>query len=774
MALLTSTYLILVSYFGRLMNQFIICSDNCSPSVYFQNNMVCIDYDHCDMDRVIQIKDCSGAANCQDAPAGLHCQCVKKENSFLAELSSSSPSCREIDQRYVNNTMIFNTKFCPPGYYFDRRRFCFEWTCDLQEDMKINWCTINRRCFDTPNYLNCKCRQVSHSIKIQVDVGSQRCLDIDECLQNPCGAEQVCTNKPGSYSCDNKTCIDPNQFNISRCNFIHWDQQIQNPWYTLHRYCSEVNSIVGLVNEQCQAQNGEPAFQKILSTANKLLRNDSLWGNLENEKRFYLASIFLQSVENTVIIASLDLPDQEKRIVSTENIDLEMHSFRGKSASATEIIRLQTKGTFIDINRSRINKEKTMGADFAVAALIVLSNMDSILNGSVYNLGTTAGKLRPFRLISDVFSAVIINNHSDGFDQMVNFTIKHTEEANVNSELHCANWNYMPGESYWSPKGCIKGVSNRTHTQCRCNQLSSLALLLTHFEWQTEPFALTVITYVGIPVSLMCLAVAFGIFAFWKDFKSMLTATHMQLCLSLFLAELLFLIGINQTKNRVVCGIIAGFLHYLFLAAFVWMFLEGVQLYLMVRNIRKLRITHLEKIGKFMYPVGYGVPAIIVAISAAVYCNGYGSLRHCWLQTHRKFIWSFLGPVCAIIGINTFLFLLTLWSLRESVSKRDITISKLQNTRMLSFKAIMQMFILGCSWILGLFHFNEETLVMAYLFTIVNSFQGTFIFVILCVLNPKVRVQCKKWFSMLFRSKTIVSPKNRAAIMPKNTKASSG
>ncbi|XP_059495865.1 adhesion G protein-coupled receptor E2-like [Stegostoma tigrinum] len=774
MAVLPSTYLIFVSYFGRLMNQFIISSDNCSPSVYFQNNMACVDYDHCDMDQVIQIKDCSGAVACQDVPVGLQCQCVKGENSFLAEFSNLSPSCREIDQHYINSTMVLNSKFCPPGYYFDRRMFCFEWACDLQDDVTINWCTTNRRCFDDPNYLYCKCRQVFRSIKAQMDAISQRCTDVDECLQNPCGSEQVCTNKPGSYSCDNITCIDQNQFNTSQCSLISWDQQIQTPWYTFHKYCSAVNSIVVLVNEQCQARNGEPLFQKILSIANKLLRNDSLWENLENEERFYLASVFLKSMENTAIVASLDLPDQGRRIVSTENIDLEMQNLQGKSASDPDIIRLQTKGTFIDVIRSRINRDKTMGTDIAVAALIAFSNMDSILNRSVYNLGTTARKLKPFGLISDVFSAIIINNHGNGFDQMLNFTIKHTKETKVDSELHCVNWNYAPGKSYWSPKGCIRGVSNGTHTQCRCSQLSSLALLLTHFEWQTEPFALTVITFVGIPISLICLAVAFGIFAFWKDLKNTLTATHLHLCLNLFLAELLFLAGINQTKNRVVCGIIAGFLHYLFLAAFVWMFLEGVQLHVMVRNIRKLRMTHLEKTGKFMYPLGYGVPAVIVAVSAAVYCDGYGSPRHCWLQTHRRFIWSFLGPVCAIIGINTFLFLLTLWCLKNSVSKRDITVSKLQNTRMLAFKAITQVFILGCSWILGLFHFSEETLVMAYLFTIVNSFQGTFIFIILCVLNLKVRAQCQKWFSMLFKTKRIMSPKNIATIMPKNTRVSSG
>ncbi|XP_078062516.1 adhesion G protein-coupled receptor E3-like [Mustelus asterias] len=88
---------------------------------------------------------------------------------------------------------------------------------------------------------------------------------------------------------------------------------------------------------------------------------------------------------------------------------------------------------------------------------------------------------------------------------------------------------------------------------------------------------------------------------------------------------------------------------------------------------------------------------------------------------------------------------------------------------MLAFKAIAQVFVLGCSWILGLFHFKEEMVVMAYLFTIINSFQGTFIFIILCVLNSKVRAQCQKWFSTKFKAKRTVPPRNISTNMSKTS-----
>lgn len=46
--------------------------------------------------------------------------------------------------------------------------------------------------------------------------------------------------------------------------------------------------------------------------------------------------------------------------------------------------------------------------------------------------------------------------------------------------------------------------------------------------------------------------------------------------------------------------------------------------------------------------------------------------------------------------------------------------------------------LLGLTWSFGLLFINEETIVMAYLFTIFNAFQGVFIFIFHCALQKKV------------------------------------
>ena len=61
----------------------------------------------------------------------------------------------------------------------------------------------------------------------------------------------------------------------------------------------------------------------------------------------------------------------------------------------------------------------------------------------------------------------------------------------------------------------------------------------------------------------------------------------------------------------------------------------------------------------------------------------------------------------------------------------------------MTFKALSQLFILGCSWGLGFFLVEEvgKTIgsIIAYMFTIINVLQGTLLFVVHCLLNHQVR-----------------------------------
>lgn len=87
--------------------------------------------------------------------------------------------------------------------------------------------------------------------------------------------------------------------------------------------------------------------------------------------------------------------------------------------------------------------------------------------------------------------------------------------------------------------------------------------------------------------------------------------------------SILFVSATVNPSPKIACAVFAALLHFFFLAAFTWMFLEGVQLYIMLVEVFESEHSRT----KYFYLAGYGVPAVIVAVSAAVDYRSYGTDR---------------------------------------------------------------------------------------------------------------------------------------------------
>uniref|UniRef100_A0A2K5LP68 Adhesion G protein-coupled receptor E2 n=1 Tax=Cercocebus atys TaxID=9531 RepID=A0A2K5LP68_CERAT len=350
-------------------------------------------------------------------------------------------------------------------------------------------------------------------------------------------------------------------------------------------------------------------------------------------------------------------------------------------------------------------------------------------------------------LLSDVISAFLSNNDTQNLSSPVTFTFSHRSVIPRRKVL-CVFWEHgQNGCGHWATTGCSTMGTRDTSTICRCTHLSSFAVLMCPYDVQEEDPVLTVITYMGLSLSLLCLLLAALTFLLCKAIQNTSTSLHLQLSLCLLLAHLLFLVAIDRTEHEVLCAIIAGALHYLYLAAFTWMLLEALYLFLTARNLMVVNYSSINRFTKkLMFPVGYGVPAVIVAISAASRPHLYGTPSRCWLQPEKGFIWGFLGPVCAIFSVTSSLGgdSLGFFEKQYSSSLNNET-SFLIQCRMLAFKATIQLFILGCTWCLGILQVGPAARVMAYLFTIINSLQGVFIFLVYCLLSQQVREQYRKW-----------------------------
>lgn len=71
---------------------------------------------------------------------------------------------------------------------------------------------------------------------------------------------------------------------------------------------------------------------------------------------------------------------------------------------------------------------------------------------------------------------------------------------------------------------------------------------------------------------------------------------------------------------------IAGLLHFLFLSAFVWMFIEAVLLFICVKNLSQISSKKKEVLSSgFLCVIGYVLAMVVVCVSIGLVPEGYGS-----------------------------------------------------------------------------------------------------------------------------------------------------
>ncbi|XP_077288150.1 latrophilin Cirl-like [Arctopsyche grandis] len=352
---------------------------------------------------------------------------------------------------------------------------------------------------------------------------------------------------------------------------------------------------------------------------------------------------------------------------------------------------------------------------------------------------------------SKVISASLGKGRHIQLSQPVRLTLRHLQTENVTNPT-CVFWDFTV--NVWSAEGCRVEWSNTTHTGCQCTHLTNFALLMDVHSVPlsaANALALNIITLVGCGISVVALFASIIVFQCVGGMKSDRVTIHKNLCACLLIAELIFMFGIEWTTHRVVCGIIAVLLHYFFLAAFAWMFLEGFQLYAMLVEVFEPERAR----ACWYYMFAYLVPLVIVGISGLVDAKSYGTPHHCWLRSDNYFHLAFIGPAALVLVANWLILCLVIYMMcrHSHVSIKAKENNKLYKIRVWLRSSVVLVFILGLTWTFGLLYLNQETVVMAFIFTIFNSLQGLFIFVFHCLQNEMFQKECGrlgrryKWLS---------------------------
>uniref|UniRef100_A0A673YID7 Adhesion G protein-coupled receptor L2 n=1 Tax=Salmo trutta TaxID=8032 RepID=A0A673YID7_SALTR len=489
------------------------------------------------------------------------------------------------------------------------------------------------------------------------------------------------------------------------------------------------------------------AYMKaIVDTVDNLLRPEALksWHDMNSTEQTHAATMLLDTLEEGAFVLADNLMEPAIVKVPADNIILDVYvlSTDGQ-VQDFKFPQASKGGVSIQLSSNTVKLNSRNGV--AKLVFVMYKNLGQFLstdNATIKMSNDAYGRNVSVAVNSDIIAASINKESSRVFiTDPVIFTLEHIDMDHYFNS-NCSFWNYSERSmmGYWSTQGCKLLGSNKTHTTCSCSHLTNFAVLMAHQEISVSigvhELLLTVITRVGIVVSLVCLAISIFTFCFFRGLQSDRNTIHKNLCINLFIAELIFLIGIDMTEPKIGCSIVAGILHFFFLASFSWMCLEGVQLYLMMVEV--FESEHSRR--KYYYVSGYLLPAIVVGVSAAIDYRSYGTKKACWLRVDNHFIWSFLGPVTFIIMHRLIVIP------REQNIPREhnphtgfpfcfcLLICLFRSWVLGSFALLC---LMGLTWSFGLFFINESSVVMAYLFTIFNTFQGMFIFIFHCLLQKK-------------------------------------
>lgn len=581
-----------------------------------------------------------------------------------------------------------------------------------------------------------------------------------------------------TWTCDEKTSEWKEMPNIDDCVSKDIERILDHTMSTLE----DVSQLTADLVDALQAGGGRTVAD-IVTTARVLKSIPAIQARDEEEFRtlaqdtISIGSLLVKQTMDSTDLSSADKKRAASVLLSAveeaasdllDSIDKPI-AFQTKSHTILAMFYVLDSASVTDLN---FNTDDS-GSNFLIPEHTIKQYNKNGLTKVVFMKHSNAADLLPvpdinYTILKDILSASILGVDVRDLNDPVTFTMKLQRSRRSGSSIAtplCSFWNFSKGEvGDWSQDGCSLKEMNNTHVTCQCDHLTNFAVLMdvsgVELGYQ-HVLSLTFISYIGCIVSIIFLVTSWLTFQCLGSLQGERNSIHKNLVFCLFAAEVIFVFGIGRTEQKVACAAIALLLHFFFLSAFTWMLMEGVHIVVMLVQVFDAAKSRL----KYYYLVGYGAPVIVVGVTATTDFTAYGTDHYCWLTTQNWFIWSFAGPVALVLAVNAIILSYSM----SMVCRHSAYVFSQDRSQSGTFRAWIQgalaiEVLLGLTWVFGYFFINKETVAVAYIFTILNSLQGLFIFIFHCAMNRKVRGEYKKLVRLSKRApSTTTKPQSNTA-----------
>uniref|UniRef100_A0A8C2Q1Y0 Adhesion G protein-coupled receptor B1 n=1 Tax=Cyprinus carpio TaxID=7962 RepID=A0A8C2Q1Y0_CYPCA len=449
-------------------------------------------------------------------------------------------------------------------------------------------------------------------------------------------------------------------------------------------------------------------------------------------------------VEDFVDVISLRMKDFQDTYEVTDNLVLSIHK---RPVAGNADITFPMKGWRGMVDWARNSEDKVRVAkNILVTGKPDEDDTSAFVTGIVLyrNLGSILSLQRNSTVLNSKVISVTIKPTPSSLSTPLEIEFSHLYNGTTNQT--CISWDENDSSSLlgsWSARGCRAVPVDSSTTKCLCDRLSTFAILARlNPDVNMDKTQLPSVTLiVGCGVSSLTLLLLIIIYvSVWRYIRSERSVILINFCLSIISSNALILIGQTQTRNKVVCTLVAAFLHFFFLSSFCWVLTEAWQSYMAVTGRLRNRI-----IRKRFLCLGWGLPALVVAISVGfTKAKGYGTVNYCWLSLEGGLLYAFVGPAAAVVLVNMVIGILVF---NKLVSKDGITDMKLKERAGASlWSSCVVLPLLALTWMSAVLAITDRrSALFQILFAVFDSLEGFVIVMVHCILRREVQeaVKCR-------------------------------
>ncbi len=239
----------------------------------------------------------------------------------------------------------------------------------------------------------------------------------------------------------------------------------------------------------------------------------------------------------------------------------------------------------------------------------------------------------------------------------------------------------------------------------------------------------------GQIISVIALLILLLIYAANPTLQNLPGKCLMSLSFSLFLAQLLFIVGMFIREFSYICKMTAILTHLFFLVSFFWMNVMAFDVWRTFHN--QFQSGTLGYSKKFIVYACYAslIPLVIILFTSTIdHINvlaipkpAYG-IGLCWITNNQAILYFFALPLFVLLACNIILFSLAIWNIYKAQRGTEVLRKGKSNIKrkrlILSIKLSS---IMGLTWIFGFLASVTDLNVIWYSFVFFNTLQGVFI-----------------------------------------------